>query len=164
MWTETRAAWWKDWARDTNRFIREVDHDPLHEIYLEDGEYVLSDEARNATGVDFGRVAKPFDAVGAYTEARWDDTQESSERAVAQTRSVIEKTRAAIGPDKKVYASTAETIFRFDPLSENPQSTIETIIQGLPGRRVTLSDGTKKILKKLDASCVNCHNDFRNEP
>ncbi len=37
----------------------------------------------------------------------------------------------AIGPDKKVYASTAETIFRFDPLADNPRSTIETIIQGL---------------------------------
>src|SRR5262249_15050675 len=48
----------------------------------------------------------------------------------------------AIGPDQKVYASTAETIFRFDPLAENPRSTIETIIQGLPGRRVRLVDGT----------------------
>jgi glucose/arabinose dehydrogenase len=49
----------------------------------------------------------------------------------------------AIGPDKKVYASTAEMIFRFDPLAVNPRDTIEPIIQGLPGRRVTLSDGTK---------------------
>jgi glucose/arabinose dehydrogenase len=49
----------------------------------------------------------------------------------------------AIGPDKKVYASTAETIFRFDPLAAHPQSTIETIIHGLPGRHITLPDGTK---------------------
>ncbi|WP_409363287.1 PQQ-dependent sugar dehydrogenase [Bradyrhizobium sp. AUGA SZCCT0042] len=49
----------------------------------------------------------------------------------------------AIGPDKKVYASTAETIFRFDPLAANPKSTIEPIIQGLPGRRIPLPDGTK---------------------
>ncbi|WP_198961072.1 PQQ-dependent sugar dehydrogenase [Bradyrhizobium sp. UFLA03-84] len=49
----------------------------------------------------------------------------------------------AIGPDQKVYASTAETIFRFDPLASNPRGTVEVIIQGLPGRRVTLSDGTK---------------------
>src|SRR6266404_1809997 len=41
----------------------------------------------------------------------------------------------AIGPDKKVYASTAETIFRLDPPAANPKSTIETIIHGLPGRR-----------------------------
>jgi glucose/arabinose dehydrogenase len=49
----------------------------------------------------------------------------------------------AIGPDKKVYASTHETIFRFDPLAANPRSTIEMIIQRLPGRRITLPDGTK---------------------
>jgi glucose/arabinose dehydrogenase len=49
----------------------------------------------------------------------------------------------AIGPDKKVYASTAEAVFRFDPLATNPRSTIETIIRGLPGRRITLPDGTK---------------------
>lgn len=46
------------------------------------------------------------------------------------------------GPDGKVYASTSETIFRFDPLAANPETTIETIIQKLPGRKVTLSDGT----------------------
>ncbi len=46
------------------------------------------------------------------------------------------------GPDGKVYASTSETIFRFDPLASNPKSTIETVIQKLPGRKVTLSDGS----------------------
>lgn len=49
----------------------------------------------------------------------------------------------AIGPDRKVYASTAETIFRIDPLAANPRGTIETIIHNLPGRRLQLSDGTK---------------------
>lgn len=49
----------------------------------------------------------------------------------------------AIGPDKKLYASTAETIFRFDPLADNPRSTVETIIRHLPGVRITLPDGTK---------------------
>lgn len=48
----------------------------------------------------------------------------------------------AIGPDNKVYASTADTIFRFDPLAANPQATMETIIQHLPGRRIILSDGS----------------------
>ena len=47
-----------------------------------------------------------------------------------------------VGPDGKVYASTSETIFRFDPLASNPTSTIETVIQKLPGRKVTLSDGS----------------------
>jgi glucose/arabinose dehydrogenase len=46
------------------------------------------------------------------------------------------------GPDNKIYASTAETIFRFDPLAENPKATIAIIVRGLPGNRVTLSDGT----------------------
>lgn len=49
----------------------------------------------------------------------------------------------AVGPDRKVYASTADMIFRFDPLAANPRSTVETVIRGLPGRKVQLSDGTK---------------------
>src|SRR3954447_24137670 len=49
----------------------------------------------------------------------------------------------AIGPDGKVYASTDETIFRFDPLAADPKSTVETIIRGLPGDTATLSDGSK---------------------
>ena len=95
-----RARWWEEWARDTNRFIREVDK--RHEVYLEDGEYVLSQEARDTTGVDFGRAAKAFDAVGAYTEAHWDDRPDSGARAVTQTLNVLEKTRAAVGPEKKI--------------------------------------------------------------
>ena len=47
-----------------------------------------------------------------------------------------------IGPEKKLYASTAETIFRFDPLAGNPAGTVETIVHHLPGRRITLPDGT----------------------
>jgi glucose/arabinose dehydrogenase len=49
----------------------------------------------------------------------------------------------AVGIDRRVYASTAEKIFRFDPLAKHPATTVEVILQGLPGRRVTLSDGTK---------------------
>jgi glucose/arabinose dehydrogenase len=48
-----------------------------------------------------------------------------------------------IGPDKKLYASTAQTIFRFDPLADNPRDTVETVIRHMPGRRITLPDGTK---------------------
>ncbi len=48
----------------------------------------------------------------------------------------------AVGIDRRVYASTDQKIFRFDPLAKQPQTTVETIIQGLPGRRVTLSDGS----------------------
>ncbi|MBI5262108.1 MAG: PQQ-dependent sugar dehydrogenase [Bradyrhizobium sp.] len=49
----------------------------------------------------------------------------------------------AIGPGNKLYASTAETIFRLDPLADNPRSTVETIIHHLPGRRIRLPDGTR---------------------
>ncbi len=49
----------------------------------------------------------------------------------------------AIGPDGKLYASTAETIFRFDPLADNPRGTVETIIRHMPGRRIALPDGTR---------------------
>jgi len=49
----------------------------------------------------------------------------------------------AIGLDGKVYASTAETIFRFDPLAEAPKETVETIVQGLPARGIALPDGSK---------------------
>ena len=48
-----------------------------------------------------------------------------------------------VGLDWKVYASTTETIFRFDPLAPNPKDSVETIVQGLPSRNITLSDGSK---------------------
>ncbi|UFZ06843.1 PQQ-dependent sugar dehydrogenase [Bradyrhizobium ontarionense] len=49
----------------------------------------------------------------------------------------------ARGPDGRIYASTDTSIFRFDPLAANPQTTVETIIRDLPGRRLTLADGTR---------------------
>lgn len=101
-WTEARGGWWENWARDTNRFIREVDSNAQHEVYLEDEQYVLSQTARDTTGVNFGRVARAFDAVGAYTEARWDGKPDADKRAVEQTLSVLDKTRAAVGPGKKI--------------------------------------------------------------
>ena len=47
-----------------------------------------------------------------------------------------------VGPDGTLYASTDTTIFRFDPLIPQPTDTIETIIHDLPGRKLTLPDGT----------------------
>ena len=98
---DQRAAWWEQWARETVQFIREVDANRSHEIYLEDGEYVLGRQARQAVGLDFGRVAKHFDAVGAYTAKPW-DSPESGTRLARHTREILEKTREAIGPDKKI--------------------------------------------------------------
>jgi glucose/arabinose dehydrogenase len=48
----------------------------------------------------------------------------------------------AVGIDRRIYASTAEKVFRFDPLAARPETTVEVILQNLPGRRVRLSDGT----------------------
>ena len=48
-----------------------------------------------------------------------------------------------IGTDRKIYSSTSETIFRFDPLAATPKDTVETIVHGLPSRNITLPDGTK---------------------
>jgi hypothetical protein len=101
-WMTARARWWADWARDTNRFIREADPDMRHEVYLEDSEWVLSQTARETTGVNFSMAAKPFDAVGIYTVAHWDGKPDADRRAVAQTLNVLRKTRAAVGPNKKI--------------------------------------------------------------
>ena len=48
----------------------------------------------------------------------------------------------AVGPDRKIYVATDQTIFRFDPLAGDSRSTMETIIRGLPGNTTTLSDGS----------------------
>ena len=49
----------------------------------------------------------------------------------------------AVGVDRRVYASTVETVFRFDPLASAPESTVEVIVRDLPGLQPRLSDGTK---------------------
>ncbi|MGJ4887305.1 PQQ-dependent sugar dehydrogenase [Bradyrhizobium sp. HKCCYLRH3099] len=48
-----------------------------------------------------------------------------------------------VGPEGKIYASTDTSIFRFDPLAADPKASIETIIRNLPGRKLTLPDGTR---------------------
>jgi glucose/arabinose dehydrogenase len=48
-----------------------------------------------------------------------------------------------IGIDRKIYSSTTETIFRFDPLASEPARTVETIVRGLPARNITLPDGSR---------------------
>ncbi|MBI3693276.1 MAG: hypothetical protein HY238_00335 [Acidobacteria bacterium] len=96
-----RAGWWEDWARDTVQFLRAADPNQEHEIYLEDEEHVLGPRVRETVGLDFDRVAKHFDAVGAYTARPW-DSPESGARLAEHTREVLEKTRAAVGPDRKI--------------------------------------------------------------
>jgi glucose/arabinose dehydrogenase len=48
----------------------------------------------------------------------------------------------AVGIDRRVYVGTADKIFRFDPRAAQPAATVETILQGLPGLKPKLSDGT----------------------
>jgi glucose/arabinose dehydrogenase len=48
----------------------------------------------------------------------------------------------AVGIDRRIYAGVVDKIFRFDPLAPDPATTVETIVQGLPGFRPRLSDGT----------------------
>ncbi len=102
-WNDARAGWWADWSRDTMRFIREVDQNPKHEIYVEDSiNTIFSPKIRDRVGLDFGRAAAPWDAVGAYTEPKWDEKGSSAMNQAELTRSVLEKTRAAVGPGKKI--------------------------------------------------------------
>jgi glucose/arabinose dehydrogenase len=51
----------------------------------------------------------------------------------------------AIGIDRKVYASTLETVFRFDPLAPDPHATRREIVRGLPSA-ITMIDGKKVIV------------------
>ncbi|MGH9667295.1 MAG: hypothetical protein ACRD9L_22970, partial [Bryobacteraceae bacterium] len=83
-WVAARAGWWEDWARDTSAFIRAIDANPKHELYLEDTDHALTDDIRNRVGVDFGRIARHFDAVGAYTYAPF-DAGDNGARVAAHT-------------------------------------------------------------------------------
>jgi hypothetical protein len=112
-WVETRSKWWEDWARDTVQFIREADPNTRHEIYLEDEAYVLSPRLRDTVGLDFGRLARHFDAVGAYTAVSW-DMQDGGAKVAQNTRDVLAKTRAMVGPDKKIIY----TFWIADPAEE----------------------------------------------
>ena len=48
----------------------------------------------------------------------------------------------AVGIDRRIYAGVVDRIFRFDPLAADPAVTVETIVQGLPGFKPKLADGT----------------------
>jgi hypothetical protein len=98
---KVREGWWEDWARDTVGFIREVDPNLLHEIYLEDpaGD-ALNPDLRNSVGVDVGRVARQFDYLGAYTDYSFNSSPDSGAKAAHSTRDVLTKLRQAVDPKK----------------------------------------------------------------
>lgn len=100
-WVNARAGWWEDWARDTVKFIREVDPNPQHQIYLEDSAGdVFSPKLRDSVGVDFPRVAKHFDAFGAYTGNSWNASPDSGEKAARRTAEVLMRVRKVVNPRK----------------------------------------------------------------
>jgi hypothetical protein len=102
-WTKMRNDWWEDWAKDTVGYIREIDRNKKHEIYLEDLIASITNQTRNAnSGVDFARVAKHFDAVGGYTVPRWTDEADSGAKAVELTQSAITLVREQVGPKKPI--------------------------------------------------------------
>jgi hypothetical protein len=98
---ESQEDWWEDWARDTVRFIREVDPSPQHIIYLEDpaGD-ALNPSVKNTVGLDLTRVARHFDAVGAYTSASWSSSPNSGAKVAQHARDVLAQLRKVIQPEK----------------------------------------------------------------
>jgi hypothetical protein len=102
-WTKARQGWWEDWAKDTVRYIREIDLNPEHVIYLEDTVTSVTSPARHAnTGLDFARVAQHFDAVGGYTTPRWTTSLDSEAKALQLTKNAIESVRKIVGPKKQI--------------------------------------------------------------
>lgn len=102
-WVKARQGWWEEWAADTVKFIREADPDSTHEIYIEDliGT-ILNPNRTNNIGLDFGRVAKHFDAVGGYTTAHFTSAPDSDKKAIGQTIKAITEVQKMAGPDKKI--------------------------------------------------------------
>jgi len=114
-WVKVRGGWWEDWSRDTVGFIREADPNPRHEIYLEDpADDALNPNLRNTIGLDFGRVARHFDFVGAYTTFSYDSSPDSGRKAAQATHDVLSKLREVVDPNK----ATIYTFWVANPVEE----------------------------------------------
>ncbi len=102
-WTKARQGWWEDWAKDTIQYIRAMDANPLHEIYLEDTIGSITNPGRHAhTGLDFARVAQHFDAVGGYTMPTWTSNLDSEKKVLQLTENAITSVRKMVGLKKKI--------------------------------------------------------------
>jgi hypothetical protein len=102
-WMKARQDWWEDWAKDTVHFIRAIDGNKRHEIYLEDIIGGITNASAHAeTGLDFARVAQHFDAVGGYTTPVWTSAADSDEKVLRETTRAIESVREMVGPKKKI--------------------------------------------------------------
>lgn len=102
-WCRAREGWWQDWARDTVQYIRAVDPNPEHEIYLEDYfPNIVNPERQKSHGLDFSKVAQYFDAVGGYTTTSWDSSPHSAEMAAEETIEALMTIRKMIGGKKQI--------------------------------------------------------------
>jgi hypothetical protein len=102
-WTKARQGWWEDWAKDTVQYIRAVDANTNHEIYLEDTiNTIINKKRQDAAGVDFARLAKYFDAVGGYTISSWSTNIDSQKKVLQVTENAIKSVRQMIGPNKQI--------------------------------------------------------------
>ncbi|MEY2427753.1 MAG: hypothetical protein QOJ40_638 [Verrucomicrobiota bacterium] len=102
-WTKARQGWWEDWARDTIGYIRALDSNPQHEIYLEDTiSQITTPKRQESMGLDFARVARHFDAVGGYTTPVWTTNLDSEKKVLQLTEHAIESVRKMVGPDKQI--------------------------------------------------------------
>ncbi len=112
-WTLARKSWLREWAEETVKFIREIDKNYAHEIYVEDLAQVLGLKGVNSLesfrpitlkdtfGLDFGDVTEPFDAVCGYTFFTW-DSPEALDKAIVSTKEVLQATRKQVGNNKKI--------------------------------------------------------------
>jgi hypothetical protein len=100
-WTKMREDWWDQWGADTVKFIREVDPDPQHILYVEDYVGSLFDPAHEQNfGINYGRVMRHFDAIGGYTTPVWTADPRSERTVIAGTRAAINQVREAVGKSK----------------------------------------------------------------
>jgi hypothetical protein len=100
-WTKMRESWWEQWGMDTVEFIREIDPNPQHILYVEDFTGSLFDPTRKPNfGIDYGRVMRHFDAVGGYVTPTWTSEPDSQKSVIAGARLAIDQVREAAGNSK----------------------------------------------------------------
>ena len=102
-WCIIRAQWWNEWAHDTTNFIRQIDPDRNHLIYLEDiAGQVLNSKLGDTAGVNFARISQYFDAVGGYTFSYWDSSPDSGVKVAQQSQRALADLRKALRSDQKI--------------------------------------------------------------
>lgn len=102
-WTKARQGWWADWGKDTVRFIRAVDPNRDHIIYVEDSIGGLtSPEKPLGAGFNLSSAIEPFDAVGGYTTSQWTSAPDSDKKVEKANLDALKIIRSAVGPTKPI--------------------------------------------------------------